>query len=83
MSSADRSTRRRAPAAMALALGAGLLAAPAVSAHAAEAPGPAARYTFDQDDLASGKITDSSGNGLTATPGERLDGPVRGGHGRR
>ncbi|KQW13326.1 LamG-like jellyroll fold domain-containing protein [Streptomyces sp. Root369] len=52
---------------MALALGAGLLAAPAVPAHAAEAPGPAARYTFDQDDLASGKITDSSGNGLTAS----------------
>ncbi|WP_307082314.1 LamG-like jellyroll fold domain-containing protein [Streptomyces canus] len=52
---------------MALALGAGLLAAPAVSAHAAEAPGPAARYTFDQDDLASGNITDSSGNGLTAS----------------
>ncbi|MEU0429644.1 LamG-like jellyroll fold domain-containing protein [Streptomyces canus] len=52
---------------MALALGAGLLAAPAVSAHAAEAPGPAARYTFDQDDLASGKITDTSGNGLTAS----------------
>ncbi|MEU9329375.1 LamG-like jellyroll fold domain-containing protein [Streptomyces canus] len=52
---------------MALALGAGLLAAPAVSAQAAEAPGPAARYTFDQDDLASGKITDSSGNGLTAS----------------
>ncbi|MER6289802.1 LamG-like jellyroll fold domain-containing protein [Streptomyces sviceus] len=67
MSSPDRSTRRRAPAAVALALGAGLLAAPAVSAHAAEAPGPAARYTFDQDDLASGKITDSSGNGLTAS----------------
>ncbi|MFG2459639.1 LamG-like jellyroll fold domain-containing protein [Streptomyces sp. NPDC048523] len=52
---------------MALALGAGLLAAPAVPAHAAEAPGPAARYTFDQDDLASGNITDSSGNGLTAS----------------
>jgi hypothetical protein len=52
---------------MALALGAGLLAAPAVPAHAAEAPGPVARYTFDQDDLASGKITDSSGNGLTAS----------------
>ncbi|MFI8074474.1 LamG-like jellyroll fold domain-containing protein [Streptomyces sp. NPDC086033] len=52
---------------MALALGAGLLAAPAVSAQAAEAPGPAARYTFDQDDLASGKITDTSGNGLTAS----------------
>ncbi|MEU1662398.1 LamG-like jellyroll fold domain-containing protein [Streptomyces sparsogenes] len=28
---------------------------------------PAARYTFDQDDLDSGTITDSSGNGLTAT----------------
>jgi hypothetical protein len=52
---------------MALALGAGLLAAPAVPAHAAETPGPAARYTFDQDDLTSGKITDSSGNGLTAS----------------
>ncbi|WP_424883413.1 LamG-like jellyroll fold domain-containing protein [Streptomyces sp. SLBN-8D4] len=52
---------------MALALGAGLLAAPAVPAHAAGTPGPAARYTFDQDDLASGKITDSSGNGLTAS----------------
>ncbi|MEV7735515.1 LamG-like jellyroll fold domain-containing protein [Streptomyces sp. NPDC088921] len=52
---------------MALALGAGLLATPAVSAQAAEAPGPAARYTFDQDDLASGKITDTSGNGLTAS----------------
>ncbi|MGX1371722.1 hypothetical protein RKD19_007081 [Streptomyces canus] len=51
---------------MALALGAGLLAAPAVPAHAAETPGPAARYTFDQDDLSSGRITDSSGNGLTA-----------------
>ncbi|MEU9174977.1 LamG-like jellyroll fold domain-containing protein [Streptomyces sp. NPDC048420] len=67
MPSADRSTRRRAPAALALALGAGLLAAPAVPAHAAEPPGPVARYTFDQDDLASGKITDSSGNGLTAS----------------
>ncbi|MFC8675685.1 LamG-like jellyroll fold domain-containing protein [Streptomyces griseorubiginosus] len=52
---------------MALALGAGLLAAPAVPAQAAEPPGPAARYTFDQDDLASGKIADSSGNGLTAS----------------
>ncbi|MFD5161605.1 LamG-like jellyroll fold domain-containing protein [Streptomyces hawaiiensis] len=66
MPSADRSARRRAPAAVALALGAGLLAAPAVPAQAAEAPRPAARYTFDQDDMASGKITDSSGNGLTA-----------------
>ncbi|WP_416979719.1 LamG-like jellyroll fold domain-containing protein [Streptomyces sp. T028] len=67
MSSADRSARRRAPAAMALALGAGLLAAPAVPAHAADTPDPTARYTFDQDDLASGKISDSSGNGLTAS----------------
>ncbi|WDF43733.1 Ig-like domain-containing protein [Streptomyces sp. T12] len=67
MPSADRSTRRRAPAAIALTLGAGLLAAPAGPAQAAEAPQPAARYTFDQDDLASGSITDSSGNGLNAT----------------
>lgn len=67
MPSADRSTRRRAPAAMALALGVGLLAAPAAPAQAAGAPRPAAHYTFDQSDLASGKVTDSSGNGLTAT----------------
>ncbi|MEU1003877.1 LamG-like jellyroll fold domain-containing protein [Streptomyces tibetensis] len=67
MPSADRFTRRRAPAAVALTLGAGLLAAPAAPAQAAEAPQPAAHYSFDQDDLASGKITDSSGNGLTAT----------------
>lgn len=67
MPSADRSARRRAPAAMVLALGAGLLAAPAVPAQAADTPQPAAHYTFDQDDLASGRITDSSGNGLTAT----------------
>ncbi|MFG2810503.1 LamG-like jellyroll fold domain-containing protein [Streptomyces massasporeus] len=66
MPSADRSARRRAPAAVTLALGAGLLASPAAPAQAAEAPRPAARYTFDQDDMASGKITDSSGNGLTA-----------------
>ncbi|SMQ21569.1 Carbohydrate binding module (family 6) [Streptomyces sp. Ag82_O1-12] len=66
MPSADRSARRRAPAAVTLALGAGLLAAPAAPAQAAEAPRPAAHYTFDQDDMASGKITDSSGNGLTA-----------------
>ncbi|MEU0897852.1 LamG-like jellyroll fold domain-containing protein [Streptomyces massasporeus] len=66
MPSADRSARRRAPAAVTLALGAGLLAAPAAPAQAAEAPRPAARYTFDQDDMATGKITDSSGNGLTA-----------------
>lgn len=67
MPSADRSARRRVPAAVALALGGGLLAAPAVPAQAADTPQPAAHYTFDQDDLASGKITDSSGNGLTAT----------------
>ncbi|GHD17928.1 hypothetical protein GCM10010313_47830 [Streptomyces violarus] len=66
MPSADRFTRRRAPAAVALTLGAGLLAAPVAPAHAAEPPRPAARYTFDQDDMASGKIADSSGNGLTA-----------------
>ncbi|MGY6024720.1 LamG-like jellyroll fold domain-containing protein [Streptomyces spinosirectus] len=66
MPSADRSARRRAPATVALALGAGLLAAPAVPAQAADAPQPAAHYTFDQDDLASGRISDSSGNGLTA-----------------
>ncbi|MGX1563642.1 LamG-like jellyroll fold domain-containing protein [Streptomyces sp. NPDC055506] len=66
MPSPDRSPRRRAPAAVALTLGAGLLATPAAPAHAAEPPPPAARYTFDQDDMASGKITDSSGNGLTA-----------------
>ncbi|MEV6378007.1 LamG-like jellyroll fold domain-containing protein [Streptomyces sp. NPDC051773] len=67
MSSADRSARRRAPAAVALALGAGVLVAPAVPAQAADAPEPTARYTFDEDDLASGKITDVSGNGLTAS----------------
>ncbi|MFE6821417.1 LamG-like jellyroll fold domain-containing protein [Streptomyces sp. NPDC057690] len=66
MSSADRSAPRRAPAAVALALGAGLLAAPAVPAQAADTPRPTAHYTFD-DDLTSGKITDSSGNGLTAS----------------
>ncbi|WP_369221148.1 LamG-like jellyroll fold domain-containing protein [Streptomyces sp. R39] len=67
MSSADRPARRRAPAAVALALGAGALVAPAVPAQAAEAPRPAVHYTFDQDDLSSGTIGDSSGNGLTAT----------------
>ncbi|MFF7655705.1 LamG-like jellyroll fold domain-containing protein [Streptomyces sp. NPDC007983] len=67
MPSADRSARRRAPAAVALALGAGMLAAPAVPAQATDTPQPTARYTFDQDDLASGKIADSSGNGLTAS----------------
>ncbi|WEH13527.1 LamG-like jellyroll fold domain-containing protein [Streptomyces sp. VNUA24] len=67
MPSADRSARRRAPAAVALALGAGALVAPAVPAQAADTPEPTAHYTFDEDDLASGKITDSSGNGLTAS----------------
>lgn len=67
MPSAERSARRRAPAALAAALGAGLLAAPAAPAQAAEAPPPTAHYTFDQDDPASGRISDSSGNGLTAT----------------
>ncbi|MDW8806375.1 Ig-like domain-containing protein [Streptomyces scabiei] len=67
MPSADRSARRRAPAAVALALGAGALVAPAVPAQAADTPKPTAHYTFDEDDLASGKITDSSGNGLTAS----------------
>ncbi|MDX3520258.1 LamG-like jellyroll fold domain-containing protein [Streptomyces scabiei] len=67
MPSADRSARRRAPAAVALALGAGALVAPAVPAQAADTPRPTAHYTFDEDDLASGKITDSSGNGLTAS----------------
>ncbi|MFI1414334.1 LamG-like jellyroll fold domain-containing protein [Streptomyces sp. NPDC020707] len=67
MPSPDRFARRRAPAALALTLGVGLLAAPAGPAHAAEAPAPIAHYTFDQEDLASGRITDSSGNDLTAT----------------
>ncbi|MEH0549042.1 Ig-like domain-containing protein [Streptomyces sp. B21-105] len=67
-SPADSSGRRRASTAAAvLALGAGLLAAPAVPAQAADTPRPTARYTFDEDDLTSGKITDSSGNGLTAS----------------
>ncbi|MFI2206707.1 LamG-like jellyroll fold domain-containing protein [Streptomyces sp. NPDC020192] len=68
MPSADRpARRRRASAAVAVALGAGLLATPAAPAQAADPPQPAAHYTFDQDDLASGKIADSSGNGLTAS----------------
>ncbi|KOV65239.1 LamG-like jellyroll fold domain-containing protein [Streptomyces sp. MMG1121] len=65
---ADRSARRRrGPAAVAVALGAGLPVAPAAPAQAADPPQPAAHYTFDQDDLATGKIADSSGNGLTAS----------------
>ncbi|POX43733.1 LamG-like jellyroll fold domain-containing protein [Streptomyces sp. Ru72] len=68
MSSADRPARpRRAPAAVAVALSAGLLTAPAAPAEAADPPRPTAHYAFDQDDLASGKIADSSGNGLTAS----------------
>ncbi|MET7474867.1 LamG-like jellyroll fold domain-containing protein [Streptomyces sp. NPDC005648] len=67
MSSADRSAPRRAATAAALALGAGLLAVPAAPAQAAGLPQPVAHYTFDQDDPSSGLITDSSGNGLTAT----------------
>ncbi|GAQ53086.1 LamG-like jellyroll fold domain-containing protein [Streptomyces acidiscabies] len=67
MPSPERSPRRRAPAAVALALGAGLLASPAVPAQAADTPAPVAHYTFDQDDTASGRITDTSGNNLTAT----------------
>ncbi|MEV0091206.1 LamG-like jellyroll fold domain-containing protein [Streptomyces sp. NPDC050738] len=73
MPSADRSARRRGPAAVALTLGAGLLVTPAAPAQAADAPRPAAHYTFDQDDLASGEIADSSGNGLTAS---LLNGPT-------
>ncbi|WP_329125160.1 LamG-like jellyroll fold domain-containing protein [Streptomyces sp. NBC_01465] len=67
MPPADRSARRRIPAAVALTLGASLLAAPSSPAQAADSLQPAARYTFDQDDLNSGEITDSSGNGLTAS----------------
>ncbi|WP_406337790.1 Ig-like domain-containing protein [Streptomyces sp. NBC_01620] len=69
MPSADGPVRRRrAPAAVAVALGAGLLTAPAATpAQAADPPRPTAHYTFDQDDLSTGKITDSSGNGLTAS----------------
>ncbi|MBO0517455.1 hypothetical protein, partial [Streptomyces beijiangensis] len=67
MPSAERSARRRVPAAVALALGASLLAAPSTPAHAADSLQPAARYTFDQDDLTTGEIADSSGNGLDAT----------------
>ncbi|WP_282699854.1 LamG-like jellyroll fold domain-containing protein [Streptomyces sp. CC219B] len=52
MPSADGPARHRAPAAVAPTPG---------------APRPAARYTFDQDDLASGRIADVSGNGLTAS----------------
>ncbi|MFI7336916.1 LamG-like jellyroll fold domain-containing protein [Streptomyces sp. NPDC050085] len=64
MPSTDRpALRREAPAAVAAALDAGLLTAPAAPA---DPPRPTAHYTFDQDDLSSGKIADRSGNGLTA-----------------
>ncbi|MFJ8028221.1 hypothetical protein [Streptomyces sp. NPDC096311] len=68
MPSTDRFVRRCAPAAVAPTLGAGLPAAPAVPAQAADTPRLAAHYTFDQDDLASGRISDSSRSGLTAGP---------------
>ncbi|MBX7554350.1 LamG-like jellyroll fold domain-containing protein [Streptomyces sp. NPDC004232] len=67
MHSADGSARCRVPGAVTPTPGAGLPAAPAIPAKAAKAPQPAAHYTFDQGDLASGEIADSSGNGLTAT----------------
>ncbi|MFD7402046.1 LamG-like jellyroll fold domain-containing protein [Streptomyces sp. NPDC059866] len=61
--------RRARPGPRALvvtALGAGLLATGLTvpAATAAELPAPKLHYTFDADDLSSGKVTDSSGNGL-------------------
>lgn len=54
--------------ALAVALGIGLLGAgPPTTASAAELPEPALTYTFDDDDLASGTVADSSGNGLDGT----------------
>ncbi|MGW0823291.1 LamG-like jellyroll fold domain-containing protein [Streptomyces sp. NPDC002845] len=38
-----------------------------VPATAAEAPDPVLHYTFDTDDLSTGTVTDSSGNGLDGT----------------
>nr|WP_067276307.1 LamG-like jellyroll fold domain-containing protein [Streptomyces jeddahensis] len=51
------------------ALGFGLLATglTAPAATAAELPGPKLHYTFDADDLSSGTVKDSSGNGLDGT----------------
>jgi hypothetical protein len=45
---------------------AGLLVAtiPAIPARAADLPSPVVAYSFDTDDLASGVIADTSGNGL-------------------
>ncbi|MER5185226.1 LamG-like jellyroll fold domain-containing protein [Streptomyces sp. NPDC002896] len=54
---------------MVAALGLGLLATglTAPAATAAELPGPKLHYTFDADDLGSGTVKDSSGNGLDGT----------------
>ncbi|MFF8847588.1 LamG-like jellyroll fold domain-containing protein [Streptomyces sp. NPDC015127] len=53
---------------MAVALGIGLVGAgPPAPASAAELPVPALEYTFDADDLAAGRIADSSGHGLDGT----------------
>ncbi|MGW1026716.1 LamG-like jellyroll fold domain-containing protein [Streptomyces sp. NPDC002577] len=51
------------------ALGLGLLGTglTAPAATAAELPGPKLHYTFDADDLSSGTVKDSSGNGLDGT----------------
>ncbi|PZF82996.1 LamG-like jellyroll fold domain-containing protein [Jiangella anatolica] len=65
----SRSTRVRAAAASAAlaTLGAGLTAGGfAGPAAAAELPAPLAHYEFDADDVTSGVVTDSSGNGLDA-----------------
>ncbi|MFD0525335.1 LamG-like jellyroll fold domain-containing protein [Paractinoplanes durhamensis] len=43
------------------------LAVAAGPAAAADVPAPVVAYTFDADDLATGVITDSSGNGLNGT----------------
>ncbi|MBA2950467.1 LamG-like jellyroll fold domain-containing protein [Streptomyces himalayensis] len=68
-------------AAVIAALGAGLLATGLTvpAATAAELPEPKLHYTFDADDLSSGKVTDSSGNGLDGSlvngaTGETVDG---------
>ncbi|TDD72620.1 carbohydrate-binding protein [Jiangella aurantiaca] len=66
----SRATRVRAAAASAAlaTLGAGLTAGGfAAPAAAADLPAPLVRYEFDPDDLTTGVVTDSSGNGLNAT----------------
>lgn len=66
----SRATRARGAAASAVlaTLGAGLTAGGfAAPAAAADPPAPLAHYEFDADDLTSGVVTDSSGNGLNAT----------------